>query len=87
MKENPDKWFTVKEIGEKIGISTGSCRVCLRKLIKSSDIVFMKISGKNSEKAPFLYRYKIDDMWIILYPDREFTNIKRSGGYLEHVVL
>lgn len=52
MKKNKGKWFTSRQISEKLDISMGSVTMSLKKLRKSNMIQYRITSKKN------MYEYK-----------------------------
>lgn len=54
LKKHPTKWFTSRQISDKIAISLGSVTMSLKKLRKSKLIKF-KMPGKRNQ---YLYAYK-----------------------------
>lgn len=54
LQDNPAKWFTSREISDKLGISIGSVTMSLKKLRKSSIVDFQNTGKRNM----FEYRFK-----------------------------
>lgn len=55
MKKNNGKWFTSREIAEKLKIGIGSVQNSLRKLRRDKSIYYRRINKKSIEL--FEYRY------------------------------
>ena len=55
LRNNPDKWFTSKQIAENMKASYGSVTNNLAKLRKTSSIIF-KISKRRTNS--YLYKFK-----------------------------
>lgn len=47
LKNNPNKWFTSREISENLSVSIGSVTMNLKKLRKSKLITFRNTGKKN----------------------------------------
>ena len=54
LKSNKGKWFTSREISDKLGICIGSVTMSLKKLRKSNIIDYQNTGKRNM----FEYRYK-----------------------------
>lgn len=54
LKKNSGKWYTSREISEKLGISIGSVTMSLKKLRKSKIVKFKNTGKKNT------YIYSVD---------------------------
>ena len=57
LQKHPKKWFTAKEISERIRISIGSCTSNIYRLMKHRQII-RRESGK---RYSFEYKYKGKD--------------------------
>jgi len=55
LKNNPDRWFSAREISEKLGQSFGSTTMALRRLRQENEISYM---GKGHVGSEYRYRYK-----------------------------
>ncbi|MFC1753952.1 winged helix-turn-helix domain-containing protein [Thermoproteota archaeon] len=53
LKKNPNKWFTSKELSQKLGISIGSVTMSLKKLRESKSVKF-----KTTKRNMFMYMFK-----------------------------
>ena len=56
LKDNPDKWFTSKEISDMLGVSLGSTTISLKRLRETGEVEywrFRELSG-----GPYQYRFK-----------------------------
>ena len=59
LKKHPNKWFTAKEIAERLGLNDGCVRASLRRLRKdfvNYQKVMKEINRKNTEV--YIYQYK-----------------------------
>ncbi len=54
LKKNPRRWFTSREISEKIKISIGSVTSSLKKLRKSNLVQYKTTTKRNM----FIYKFK-----------------------------
>ncbi len=54
LEKNQDKWFTARQISEKIGITNGSCTSNITKLIRHRLI----IRREHGKRYCFEYSYK-----------------------------
>ncbi|MBW2999253.1 winged helix-turn-helix transcriptional regulator [Candidatus Woesearchaeota archaeon] len=52
-KRAPNKWYTSKELSQRLGISIGSITMSLKKLRESGSIKF-----KTTKRNMFLYQFK-----------------------------
>ena len=55
LKENPNRWFSAREISEKLGQSFGSTTMALRRLRQENEIAYM---GEGHVGSEYRYRYK-----------------------------
>jgi len=53
LKKNPKKWFTSKELSQKLGISIGSVTMSLKKLRESKSVKY-----KTTKRNMFMYMFK-----------------------------
>lgn len=53
LKKHPKKWFTSKELSEKLGISIGSVTMSLKKLRESRSVKY-----KTTKRNMFQYMFK-----------------------------
>ena len=53
LKKNPKKWFTSKELSQKLGISIGSVTMSLKKLRESKSVRY-----KTTKRNMFKYMFK-----------------------------
>ncbi len=59
LEKHPNKWFTAREIAERLGLNVGCVRASLRRLRKdfvNHKETIRKINGKNNEV--YIYQYK-----------------------------
>jgi predicted transcriptional regulator len=57
LKANPNKWFTSREISERINISIGSTTVCLKKLRKNNEVQYKAIGKKGGKRTQYSYSF------------------------------
>ena len=58
LKKNSSKWFTSKEIANKLNASLGSVTTCLKKLRDSSAVSFKYPNKLGPGKNSYIYRFK-----------------------------
>lgn len=58
LKKNNDKWFTSKEIANKLSASLGSVTTCLKKLRDSSAVSFKYPNKSGRSKNSYVYKFR-----------------------------
>lgn len=56
LKDNPDRWFTSRDIGNMLDVSFGSVTISLKRLRESDEVRYRRISGRAG--SPYLYQFK-----------------------------
>jgi len=58
LKRNNSKWFTSKEIANKLSASLGSVTTCLKKLRDSSSVSFKYPNKQGQGKNFYVYKFR-----------------------------
>ena len=58
LKKHKDKWFTSKEIANKLKASLGSVTTCLKKLRDSSAVSFKYPNKSGQGKNSYIYKFR-----------------------------
>ena len=58
LKKNKSKWFTSKEIANKLSSSLGSVTTCLKKLRDSSAVSFKYPNKTGQGKNSYIYKFR-----------------------------
>ncbi len=58
LKKHRSKWFTSKEIADKLEASLGSVTTCLKKLRDSSSVSFKYSSKTEQRKNSYVYKFR-----------------------------
>jgi len=58
LKRNNRKWFTSKEIANKLTASLGSVTTCLKKLRDSSSVSFKYPNKQGPGKNSYVYKFR-----------------------------
>jgi len=58
LKRNSSRWFTSKEIANKLSASLGSVTTCLKKLRDSSSVSFKYPNKQGQGKNFYVYKYR-----------------------------
>ena len=58
LKKHKAKWFTSKEIADKLRASVGSVTTCLKKLRDSSDVSFKYPHKLRQGKNSYIYKFR-----------------------------
>ena len=58
LKRNKSKWFTSKDIADKLAASLGSVTTCLKKLRDSSAVSFKYPNKQGQGKNSYIYRFR-----------------------------
>ena len=58
LKKNKSKWFTSKDIANRLNSSLGSVTTCLKKLRDSSSVSFKYPNKQGQGKNFYVYKYR-----------------------------
>ena len=58
LRKNRTKWFTSKEIANKLNASLGSVTTCLKKLRDSSAVSFKFPNKQGQGKNSYIYKFR-----------------------------
>ena len=58
LKKHKTKWFTSKEIANKLNASVGSVTTCLKKLRDSSAVSFKYPNKSGQGKNSYIYKFR-----------------------------
>ena len=56
LREHTDEWFTAKELGKRLNVTSGSVAVCLKKLRERNEVLYNYC--KNGQIKCYLYKFK-----------------------------
>ncbi len=58
LKDNPNDWFTSRDISKGIKISIGSVTVCLKKLREKNEVQHKSVGNAYRRKKQYQYKFK-----------------------------
>ena len=58
LKKNSNKWYTSKDIANKLSSSLGSVTTCLKKLRDSSSVSFKYPNKQGQGKNSYVYKFR-----------------------------
>ena len=58
LRKHRSKWYTSKEIAEKLSASLGSVTTCLKKLRDSSSVSFKYPNKSGQGKNSYIYKFR-----------------------------
>lgn len=58
LEQNPDVWYSTKELSQAMNRSIGSVTVCMRKLRKNHDVDYKPNGKKRGARPSYLYKNK-----------------------------
>lgn len=58
LEENPHRWYTSRDISDRLAISIGSVTVTLRKLREHDELLYRPVDDRRGKRRQYQYRYK-----------------------------
>ena len=58
LEENPDEWYSTRDLSEAIDKSIGSVTVCLKKLRENNEVDYKPSGKKGGKRLQYLYKKK-----------------------------